>query len=88
MDMQPEAWGFFGVLVTGILAILGEQIRSRRKTEDVKQEVIETKDSNGQALELLAQEISIVKERIDDHIRWHLEESRHIRYIPPREYRS
>lgn len=72
---DPAMWGFYGVVVTGIVAILTEQIRSRRGTQNVNQQLND-----------LATEIATVKERIDDHIRWHLEESRHRIYIKPSDY--
>lgn len=65
--LSAPAWGFFGILVTGVVAILTEQIRSRRKTEEVKSEVVE--------LKTLAEKIDGITERLDDHIRWHLNRS-------------
>lgn len=82
---DPALWGFFGVVITSLAAILIEQIRSRRKTEDVKQEVLNTKDSADTQLISLAGDVKDIGRRLDDHIRWHIERDtgRYV-YLQPR----
>lgn len=75
---DPAVWGFFGVVISTLGLILAEQIRSRRKTEDVKQEVINTKDSADSQLMSVALDVKDIKQRLDDHIKWHLEGDRSV----------
>lgn len=80
---DPAQWGFYGVVVTGMVAILTEQIRSRRQnsaqTTDVRQEVVSTKDTVTERLDALAESINDTNKRLDDHIKWHLEQTLPIR---------
>lgn len=66
-------WAFLGVFTTAFSAILIELIRTRRKTEDVKQEVINGNNTASSDLDELKRDIKTVKERLDGHIHWHLE---------------
>lgn len=83
---DPALWGFFSALIGTLGLILVEQIRSRKQTEDVKQEVLNTKDSADTQLVSLANDVKDIKDRLDDHIRWHLEGERHA-YLYPRQRR-
>lgn len=79
---DPALLGFLSAVVGALSLILVELIRNRRKTEDVKQEVISTKDSNDTQLVTLLNEVNGIRERVDAHIKWHLEGTHYV-YVRP-----
>lgn len=80
------ALGLGGVFVSTLGAILVELIRARKKTEDVKQEVISAKGSADEQLVTLVNSVADIKERLDQHIQWHFEHNPFV-YIGRRDNR-
>lgn len=81
--IDPAAWAFFGTLIGGILLILLEQIRGRKETRGVKQEVVDSKDTTTTAIDTVAAQVEQLNIRMNEHIKWHLEDRKYV-YIERR----
>lgn len=76
--VDPAAWAFFGAVISGLVLILIEQIRGRRETRGVKREVVDSKDAAAIALDTLAADVKQLNIRMNEHIKWHLEDRKYI----------
>lgn len=76
--MQPEAWGFAGLLVTNIFALVGLFIQNRRQSSGVQDLHGGVQDlhakvapvSNGFASHVTGA-LARIEVRLDDHMRGH-----------------
>ncbi len=68
-NINAPALTLFGIIITGIVAIIVEMIRTRNRVDDVKTRVEPV--SNGFSKDVIDR-LERIETRLTDHIEWHL----------------